>query len=168
MPPAMGGAHRPDRDDPLSPLTRIPPVLPRGQGPTGSRRGSVGPDIRVLPGTALTKTGTIPGHSSGTRRAPGGGSVSQFPVLQSLRDGSGGRSHVSISRVFIKASVAVALTSVTFFTTSASDLLPPRLHRGTDSASAPTAASAPPQTNNDRYRDGMSSGKLRGLRCRSC
>jgi hypothetical protein len=51
---------------------------------------------------------------------------------------------VSIPRAFITASVAVALTSLTFFSTSASGQSP-----------ATQASAAAPQTNNDRYRDGI-------------
>ena len=72
---------------------------------------------------------------------------------------------MSLSRVFIKASVALALTSLTFFATTASGqspaaqpdstvAVPPAV---TDSAStsAQQASGAAPQTINDRYRDGI-------------
>jgi hypothetical protein len=78
---------------------------------------------------------------------------------------------VSISRAFIKASVALALTSLTFFTTSASGQSPAPLPNSTAAASAALntapaltdsastsvqpAPAAAPQTNNDRYRDGI-------------
>jgi hypothetical protein len=93
---------------------------------------------------------------------------------------SGGRSHVSIPRAFLTASVALALTSVTFFTTSASGQSPPPRPNSTDQkiataqgspqAAAPLdtppavadstgtsaqQASGAAQTNNDRYRDGI-------------
>ena len=80
---------------------------------------------------------------------------------------SGGRFNVSIPRAFIKASVALALTSVTFFTTSASGQSPaappnstvavsePKPGSADDSTSAQPASGAAPQTNNDRYRDGI-------------
>ena len=58
-------------------------------------------------------------------------------------------------RVFIKASVAVVLTSVTSFTTPAS--AQPPVGRP-DSAAATSVQSAPgsaPQANSDRYRDGI-------------
>jgi hypothetical protein len=69
---------------------------------------------------------------------------------------------VSIPRAFIKASVALALTSVTFFTTAASGQSPAARPNSTVAVSEPQtgtsvqpASAAPPQTNNDRYRDGI-------------
>ena len=57
--------------------------------------------------------------------------------------------HVSIRRAFMTASVALAWTSVTFFTTSASAQSP----AATTSVQATSAAA--PQTNTERYRDGI-------------
>ena len=87
---------------------------------------------------------------------------------------------MSIPRAFLTASVALALTSVTFFTTSASGQTPPPQPNSTDQkiataqgspdATAPLnttpavadsastsaqQASGAAQTNNDRYRDGI-------------
>ena len=74
---------------------------------------------------------------------------------------------MSIPRAFIKTSVALALTSVTFFTTSASGQSPaaqpnstvavsePKPGSAENSTSAQPASGAAPQTNNDRYRDGI-------------
>ena len=57
--------------------------------------------------------------------------------------------HVSIRRAFITASVALAWTSVTFFTTSAFAQSPAA------TTSVQTTSAAAPQTNNERYRDGI-------------
>jgi hypothetical protein len=75
---------------------------------------------------------------------------------------------VSIPRAFIKPSIAFALTSVTFFTTSASGQSPAAPPNSTVAVSDPKpavtdsagtsgqqASAAAPQTNNDRYRDGI-------------
>ncbi len=94
-----------------------------------------------------------------------------IPALQSCRDGFGMEIHVSLSRVFIKASVALALTSVTFFATTASGQSPAAQPDSTTPVSAPVdtstvatdsattsaqqASGAAPQTINDRYRDGI-------------
>ena len=55
---------------------------------------------------------------------------------------SGWRSSVSIPRAFFKASVALALTSVTFFTTSASGQSPAARPNSTVAVSEPTPGSA--------------------------
>jgi hypothetical protein len=60
-------------------------------------------------------------------------------------------SDVWISRALVEASVAVALTSVLFFATSAYGQAP----EPEPSPSARSASVAAPQTNNDRYRDGI-------------
>ena len=57
--------------------------------------------------------------------------------------------YVSIRRAFITASVALAWTSVTFFTTSASAQSPAA------TTSVQTTSASAPQTNNERYRDGI-------------
>ena len=69
---------------------------------------------------------------------------------------------MSKPRAFIKASVALALTSMTFFTTSASGQVPANAASNTPpaatdpaSASGRSAPVAAPQTNTDRYRDGI-------------
>jgi hypothetical protein len=76
---------------------------------------------------------------------------------------SGGTIRVSVRRAVIKASVALTWTSVTFFTTSASGQSPPPEPSGTvavseakpSGASGQTSSAAAPQSNNDRYRDGI-------------
>ena len=55
--------------------------------------------------------------------------------------------HVSIRRAFMTASVALAWTSVTFFTTSASAQTP--------ATTTTVQATSAPQTNTERYRDGI-------------
>jgi hypothetical protein len=74
---------------------------------------------------------------------------------------------VSILGACIKTSVALALTSVTIFTTSASGQSPaaqpnstvavsePKPGSAENSPSAQPSSGAAPQTNNDRYRDGI-------------
>src|SRR5918995_4837007 len=57
---------------------------------------------------------------------------------------------MSIPRAVIRTSVALILTSVTFFTTPASGQSPEA-----QPGSSGQPAAAAPQTNNDRYRDGM-------------
>jgi hypothetical protein len=60
--------------------------------------------------------------------------------------------HVSIRRAFVTASVAVVWTSVTFFTTSASAQTPAAQTPATTTTVQATSA---PQTNTERYRDGI-------------
>ncbi len=74
---------------------------------------------------------------------------------------------MSIPRAFIKASTALALTSVTFFTTSAFGQSPAPVPAADAALTTPAAATesagtsvqpasgAAPQTNPDRYRDGI-------------
>jgi hypothetical protein len=64
-----------------------------------------------------------------------------IPVLQSFRDGFG-RFHVPIPRAFIRASAALALTSVTFFATSASGQSAASPPNSTVAVSAPKPGSA--------------------------
>jgi len=113
--------------------------------------------------------------------------VSQSQYFDHFVMVSGGKFNVSIPRQFVKASVALALTSVTVFTTSASGQSPAAQPNSTlavsepkpgtaENREAPTAnaalntapaltdsastsvqpaPAAAPQTNNDRYRDGI-------------
>ena len=60
-----------------------------------------------------------------------------------------GTMHVSIRRAFITASVALAWTSLTFFTTSASAQSPQT------TTTVQTTSAAAPQPNTERYRDGI-------------
>ena len=66
--------------------------------------------------------------------------------------------HVSIARVFIKTSVALALASVPFLTTSAFGQTPaenPQAVPDAAGASGQAASVAAPPTNDDRYKDGI-------------
>jgi hypothetical protein len=62
--------------------------------------------------------------------------VSQSQYFNHFGLASGGRFHVSIPRAFIKASVALSLTSVTFFTTSAFGQSPATRPNSTDNGIA--------------------------------
>src|SRR5436190_22817752 len=64
-----------------------------------------------------------------------------LPVLQSFRDGFGETFHVSIPRAFIRASIVVALTSVTSFATSASAQSPGAASGSTVAISEPEPGS---------------------------
>ena len=66
--------------------------------------------------------------------------VSLVQYFDHFEMASGGQLTVSLPRAFIRASVALAFTSVTFFTSS---------------AFGQPASAAAPQTNNERYRDGI-------------
>jgi len=78
-----------------------------------------------------------------------------------VRDGFGGTISAALRRALIKTSVALAWTSVTFFTTSVFGQAPAPEPNSAVAVSeaepedAQASNAAAPQTNNDRYRDGM-------------